>query len=125
MPPFGGAIVGYNRLDGAWAVRASDGEVIDQPKPKGYHGNFVGWQDDSHYMIFDSDDTCYSVNLRNVNVVDGKTNACDGLRVFIIRLPNPPKIWLCFSPAMKAVRAPREREFFSCRPGNRSHPVDQ
>jgi hypothetical protein len=97
VPPFGGAIVGYNRLDGAWAVRASDGEVINQPKPKGYHGNFVGWQDDSHYMIFDSDDTCYSVNLRNVNVVDGKTTPVMDESFYYSIAQSPENMALLFS----------------------------
>jgi Tol biopolymer transport system component len=34
VPPFGGAIGPYTRLDGVWAVRVSDGEVINEPKPK-------------------------------------------------------------------------------------------
>jgi hypothetical protein len=70
-PPFGGAIVGYNRLDGVWAVQVSDGKVITQPKPTGNHDHFVGWQDDSHYLTFDSDDECYAKNLRSVDIVTG------------------------------------------------------
>jgi dipeptidyl aminopeptidase/acylaminoacyl peptidase len=97
VPPFGGAIVGYNRIDGAWAVRVSDGEVISQPKPKGYHGNFVGWQDDSHYMIFDSDETCFSVNLRNVNVVDGKTTTVMDYSFYYSIAQSPENMALLFS----------------------------
>ncbi len=55
-PPFGGAIGGANQLDGAWAVQISDGKVITLPKPKSITNNFVGWQDDSHYITYDSDD---------------------------------------------------------------------
>ncbi len=42
VPPFGGAIVGYNQLDGVWAVHVSDGKVLTEPKPKGGHDNFAG-----------------------------------------------------------------------------------
>ncbi len=72
VPPFGGAIVGYTRMDGAWAVRVSDGAVIDQPKPKQTHYGFVGWLDDSHYILYDLDETCFSKNLRRVEVESGK-----------------------------------------------------
>ncbi len=73
VPPFGGAIGGANQLDGAWSVQISDGKVIKLPKPKGVTDNFVGWQDDSHYITFDSDDICYAQNLRSVDVVSGKS----------------------------------------------------
>jgi hypothetical protein len=71
--PFEGAIVGANRLDGMWAVQASDGKVITLPKPKGSLPNFVGWQDDAHFITFDSGD-CYSENLRSVAVPGGEIN---------------------------------------------------
>jgi len=73
VPPLGGAIIGANRLDGVWAVQASTGKVITLPKPKGISLNFVGWQDDSHYITYDSDDECYAQNLRNVDVASGET----------------------------------------------------
>ena len=73
VPPFGGAILGYTRLDGVWAVRVSDGEVITEPKPKGLITHFVDWQDNTHYITYDSDDQCFSKNLRTVDVVTGKT----------------------------------------------------
>jgi hypothetical protein len=72
-PPFGGALVGYTNLDGAWAVRASDGEVLAQPTPKGPALHFAGWLDDTHYATFDSDENCYSKNLRSVDVTTGRT----------------------------------------------------
>jgi hypothetical protein len=71
VPPFGGAIGRANQLDGAWAVQASDGKVVTMPKPKSTYPNFVGWQDDSHYLTYDSSDECYSQNLRSVSVVNG------------------------------------------------------
>lgn len=72
VPPFGGAILGANRLDGVWAVRVSDGSIIQLPNPKGFP-NFVGWQDDRHYITFDSDDVWCSQNLRSVDVATGET----------------------------------------------------
>lgn len=73
VPPFGGAIVGANRLDGVWAVQVSDGKVITLPKPEGVSPHFVGWQDDSHYISYDSDDECSYQNLHSVDVVSGET----------------------------------------------------
>jgi Tol biopolymer transport system component len=73
VPPFGGAIVGANRLDGTWGVVASTGEVITLPSPKGVSPNFVGWQDDAHYLTYDSDDECYAQDLRSVDIASGET----------------------------------------------------
>jgi hypothetical protein len=56
-----------------WAVQASNGKVITLPKPKGSLPNFVGWQDDAHFITFDSGD-CYSENLRSVAVPGGEIN---------------------------------------------------
>jgi len=75
VPPFGGAIVGYTRMDGMWAVHVSDRKVLNEPKPKALHDNFVGWQDNTHYMLYDSDDQCFSQNLRTVDVTTGKTTS--------------------------------------------------
>jgi hypothetical protein len=72
VPPFGGAIVGANQLDGVWAVRVADGQVIEMPAPAGIHPNFVGWLDETHYMTYDSDDDCYARNLRSVDVSSGQ-----------------------------------------------------
>lgn len=71
-PPFGGAIGSYNRLDGVWAVRVSDGQTIALPKSTGDHVNLVGWQDNSHYITYDGDEECQS-NLRSVDVGTGKS----------------------------------------------------
>ncbi len=79
VPPFGGVIAGYNQLDGIWAVRIADQEVIPQPKPKAQFIHFVGWWDQSHYVTYDSDDTpgdvvaCANSNLHSVDVSSGKT----------------------------------------------------
>lgn len=72
VPPFGGAIIGANQFDGVWAVRASDGKVITLPKNAGSNPNFVGWQDDSHYITYDTGE-CSEENLRSVDVVSDET----------------------------------------------------
>ncbi|HET9914890.1 MAG TPA: hypothetical protein VFQ13_23575, partial [Anaerolineales bacterium] len=71
--PFGGAILGHDHIDGVWAVQVEDGKVIKLPAPKSVALNFVDWQDATHYITYDSDETCYSQNLRSVDVVTGKT----------------------------------------------------
>ena len=111
VPPFGGAIVGYNRLDGAWAIRAADGALINQPIPKGYHGNFVGWQDDSHYLIFDSDDTCYSVNLRTVDVTSGMSEPFADFSFYYEIAQSPENMALLFSGADGCADSPGEGIF--------------
>jgi hypothetical protein len=73
VPPFGGAIAGANKLNGVWSVRVSDGEVLTMPTPVGVSLNLVGWLDDSHYITYDSSDTCFSQNLRSVDVASGET----------------------------------------------------
>ena len=90
VPPFGGAILGYTRLDGVWAVRISDGKVITEPKPKGLKNNFVDWQDNTHYITYDSDDKCFSKNLRTVDIVSGKTTPLMDLS-FYYRLARSPE----------------------------------
>jgi hypothetical protein len=111
VPPFGGAIIGPNRFDGAWAVRVSDGKLINQSKPKGYHVNFVGWQDDSHYMIYDSDDTCYSVNLRNVDVTTGKAEPFMDWSFYYGIAQSPENKALLFAGAQGCASSPGEGIF--------------
>ncbi len=74
VPPFGGAIGGANQLDGVWAVRVSDGEIISLPKNLGSNPHFLGWQDNTHYITYDSGD-CESDNLRSVDILTGKSTA--------------------------------------------------
>jgi Tol biopolymer transport system component len=71
VPPYGATYVGFHPMDGVWAVRLSDGTVIPQPAPKGDYTNLIGWQDASHYVIFDRDDKCAARNLRAVDVATG------------------------------------------------------
>jgi hypothetical protein len=73
VPPFGGAIVGHNRLDGVWAVRMSDQKVMSLPPPKGFLPHFLGWLDDTHYLTYDSDEACISRNLKAVDVENRKS----------------------------------------------------
>jgi hypothetical protein len=70
--PFGGAILGHDHLDEVASVRVSTGQGFTLPTPKSVAFNFVGWQDERHYITYDSDETCYSQNLRSVDVVTGE-----------------------------------------------------
>ena len=99
VPPFGGAIGGANRLDGVWAVQVSDGKVITLPKPKGILPNFVGWQDDSHYLTYDSDDECYSQNLHSVDLVSGETTPIMDFSFYYQIAQSPENGALLFSSA--------------------------
>lgn len=72
VEPLGGALIGYNRPDGAWAVRIADGAIITQPGKDYTHANFLGWIDDSHYLISHLDDDCAARNIDSVAVADGK-----------------------------------------------------
>jgi hypothetical protein len=47
--------------------------VITLPKPIGNLPDFVGWQDGSHYITYDTDNECNSINLRSVDVASGET----------------------------------------------------
>ena len=73
VPPFGGAIGGHNQLDGVWAVDVSNGEIITLPKPESVAPHFVGWQDDSHYITFDSSEDCGAENLRSIEAATGES----------------------------------------------------
>lgn len=53
VPPFGGAIVGPTRMDGAWAVRVSDEAILPMPTPSKLWPDFVAWLDDGHYLSCD------------------------------------------------------------------------
>jgi hypothetical protein len=72
VPPYGATYVGFHPMDGVWAVRMSDGVAIPQPAPKGDFHSLLGWSDDSHYLIYDSDKKCLAQNLRSVDVTTGQ-----------------------------------------------------
>ncbi|MGD0173974.1 MAG: hypothetical protein ABSC61_06020 [Anaerolineales bacterium] len=71
VPPYGATYVGFHPMDGLWAVRISDGVEIPQPAPKGTFHNLLGWSDDAHYLMYDSDEKCNARNLRSVDVATG------------------------------------------------------
>jgi dipeptidyl aminopeptidase/acylaminoacyl peptidase len=69
VPPFGGAIGGFNRMDGSWAVRVPDGQVISQPAlvhPSG----FLGWVDGTDYLMLD-----WAGDLSQVDAATGEARA--------------------------------------------------
>jgi hypothetical protein len=108
--PFGGAIVGHNHLDGVWAVRAADGEVITLPTPKSVSLNFVDWQDESHYLTYDSDDDC-ARNLRSVDVFTGKVNPIMESSFYYYIARSPENGALLFSGAEGCADSPGEGIF--------------
>ncbi len=114
-PPFGGAIVGYNRLDGVWAVRVSDSEVIDQPVPSGNLAHFVGWLDESHYITFDrspeSADGCYYSNLRSIDMLSGEYTQLMEQSFYSFIAHSPANGTLLFSSAGTCPSSPGEGVF--------------
>jgi len=111
LPPFGGAIVGYTQLDGVWAVQVSDGKVINQPKPKGILDNFVGWQDDSHYLTFDGNNECYAENLHTVDIVTGEVKLVMDLSFYYQIAQSPGNKAILFSGAAGCSTSPGEGVF--------------
>ena len=71
VEPLGGALGPANQLDGVWAVRVSDGAVLEQPKPVAARPINLGWTDATHYLTYDDDEACISRNLRTVDVTTG------------------------------------------------------
>ncbi len=67
VPPFGGAIVGHNRMDDAWLVDAEDGAIFRLPKPVTLWPNFIGWRDSTHYLACEED------SLKRIRIPDGDT----------------------------------------------------
>jgi len=109
--PFGGALLGHDHLDGVWAVRVADEQVITLPTPKSVTLNFVGWQDDTHYITYDSDETCFSQNLRSVDVVSGKTNPLMDLSFSYHIARSPENGVLLFSSAAGCTKSPGDGVF--------------
>jgi hypothetical protein len=70
--PFGGAILGHDHLDEVVSVQVSTGKGFLLPVPKSVAFNFGGWQDERHFLTYDSDETCGSQNLRSVDVLTGE-----------------------------------------------------
>ncbi len=115
VPPFGGAIIGYTQMDGVWAVHAADGKVLNEPKPKGLHDNFVGWQDNTHYLTYDSDDQCFSQNLHTVDVTTGKTTPVMDLSFYYGIAQSPENHALLFAGAAGCSNSPGEGTFLLLR----------
>lgn len=99
VPPFGGAIGIPTQLDGAWAVRVSDGKIITLPKPNSINPHFVGWQDDSHYITYDTNDECSSINLRSVDIATGDTRLIMDYSFYTFIAQSPENGALLFSSA--------------------------
>jgi hypothetical protein len=99
VPPFGGAIIGANRLDGVWSVEAATGKVITLPRPAGILPNFVGWLDPAHFITYDSSEACYSQNLRGVDVVSGKAVAIMPYSFYYQVVQSPENQALLFASA--------------------------
>ena len=99
VPPFGGAIGPANRMDGSWTVRAADGKVISMPKTKASMAVLVGWQDDAHYITYDSNDTCYAQNLRSVDAGTGKASPLLSSSFYYYISQSPDNRALLFSSA--------------------------
>ena len=70
--PFGGAILGHDHLDEVVSVQVPTGQGFLLPVPKSIAFNFGGWQDERHFLTYDSDETCTSQNLRSVDVLTGE-----------------------------------------------------
>lgn len=109
--PFGGAIVGHDHLDGVWAVRVADEKVITLPTPKSVSLNFVGWQDEGHYITYDQDETCSAKNLRSVNVETGKATHLADLSFYSYIDLSPENGNLLFSGAPGCSDSPGEGIF--------------
>ena len=111
VPPFGGAIGGANQLDGAWAVQISDGKVITLPKPKSITDNFVGWQDDSHYITYDSDEECFSQNLRSVDAGSGEITSIMDLSFYYRIVQSPENKAMLFAGSAGCTTSPGDGVF--------------
>jgi len=67
-----GSGAGYS-MDGVWAARADNGGVLSLYDPSGYGAEeFVGWVDDTTFLVNTWNADCGSVNLRAFNIVTGE-----------------------------------------------------
>jgi hypothetical protein len=99
IPPFGASVTDPNQLDGVWSVRISDGQITALPNPKTILPNFVGWQDNLHFLTFDGDDNCYARNLRSINVETGDTTPVIDMSFYYQIAHSPENGALLFSSA--------------------------
>jgi hypothetical protein len=63
--PLGGALLGHNRLFGVWSINPDDSQLISMPKPLDILPDFVGWQDEQHYL------SCDDYHLKSVDILTG------------------------------------------------------
>ncbi len=109
VPPFGGAIVGFNRFDGIWAVEMSTRKVIQQPKPQVDLPLTLGWQyagENRHsYFAYDNQDICGSQNLRVVDALTGKSEAVMQESFYVIS-QNPTSSRFLFSASADCKNSP-------------------
>ena len=108
--PFGGAILGHDHLDEVASVRAATGEGFLLPVPKSVAFNFVGWQDERHYITYDSDETCTSKNLRSVDVVTGEATPLMDASFYYAIAYSPYQAFL-FASAAGCPNSPGEGTF--------------
>jgi len=111
VEPFGGPIAGHTRLDGVWAVRVADRQVITQPTLQGTHLNFVDWQDATHYITYDGDGNCNSTNLRSVDVVTGQATTLMNLSFDPEIARSPENGALLFSSGADCANSPGDGVF--------------
>ena len=108
--PFGGAIVEHDHIDGVFSVQVDTRKVFTLPAPKSVALNFVGWQDERHYITYDSDETCYSQNLRSVDVVTGEATPLMDAS-FYYQIAYSPYEALLFAGAAGCSNSPGEGTF--------------
>jgi hypothetical protein len=72
VPPFGSAYITFQPMAGFWAVQESDNQLLPQTKLKGTYQNFIGWQDNTHYLVYDTSDACVARNIRAVDLNSGE-----------------------------------------------------
>lgn len=80
LPPFGPTYVTFQPMTGFWAVQASDNQIVPLAKLTGSYRNFLGWQDDTHYLVYDSDKKGVAQNLRAVDLPSGEETPVAGFR---------------------------------------------
>ena len=85
--------------------------MITLPKPKGVNYNFVGWQDDTHYITYDSDDECFSQNLRRVDVVTGEITPIMDFSFYYQIAQSPENKSLIFAGSAGCTTSPGEGIF--------------
>jgi hypothetical protein len=71
LPPFGATYITFDPMKGFWGARMGDNRILPQTNLRGTYRNFAGWQDDTHYLVYDTDEECFAHNLRAVDLLTG------------------------------------------------------